>query len=149
MINYNDKDLFHFKEAHPKKIEKTLNKLERIEKVQQAIEKDSLFSKTISIVDFIKALNMAYHSNSPDPTKYYNLNFKKKGIAGASAAKRQKKYMADLFKGDVINGGFSIKEVLDTNNQTIRVRCQMKDLGSYDVAQKVKKLKVSSKNFKS
>ena len=57
--------------------------------------------------------------------------------------------MTKLFKGDVINGGFSIKEVPDTNNQTIRVRCQMKDLGSYDVAQKVKIKANSSRNFKS
>ncbi|MDO7612643.1 MAG: MMPL family transporter, partial [Crocinitomicaceae bacterium] len=138
MIEYNDKDLFNFQEFNSKKISNTFNKLERIENVQKTIERDSLFSKSVSIVDFIKVLNMAYYSN--DSSKY-RLKIASRGIARASSSRRQKEYMTKLFKGDIINGGFSIKEVLDTNNRTIRVRCQMKDLGSYDVAQKVKKLK--------
>ena len=138
MIEYNDKDLFNFQEFNSKKISNTFNKLERIENVQKTIERDSLFSKSVSIVDFIKVLNMAYYSN--DSSKY-RLKIASRGIARASSSRRQKEYMTKLFKGDIINGGFSIKEVLDTINRTIRVRCQMKDLGSYDVAQKVKKLK--------
>ena len=55
--------------------------------------------------------------------------------------RRQKEYFKKLFQGDIYNGGFSIKEVLDTNSQHIRIRCQMKDLGSYEVSQKVESLR--------
>ena len=58
-----------------------------------------------------------------------------------TGARRQKEYFKKLFQGDIYNGGFSIKEVLDTNSQHIRIRCQMKDLGSYEVSQKVESLK--------
>lgn len=139
MIHYNDKDLFNFKEMNSRKINSTLRKLARIDAIQDTLKKDALFSKSISIVDFIKALNMAYYSND---TSKYRLRIKQVGMAKTSA-RRQKEYFKKLFQGDIYNGGFSIKEVLDTNSQHIRVRCQMKDLGSYDVAQKVKHLKTT------
>ena len=138
MIEYNDKDLFNFQNANSKKLNSTFDKLARIEKVQKTLDEDDLFSKSISVVDFIKALNMAYYSN--DSTKY-KLRVKQYGMARATSLSRQKEYIKKLFKGNVLSGGFSIKEVLDTTNQTIRVRCQMKDLGSYDVAKKVSYLK--------
>ena len=137
MIHYNDKDLFNFKEMNSQKINNTLNKLARIDAIQDTLKNDSLFSKSITIVDFIKALNMAYYSN--DASKY-KLRIRQVGMAKTSS-RRQKEYFKKLFQGDIYNGGFSIKEVLDTNSQHIRVRSQMKDLGSYDVAQKVKHLK--------
>ena len=139
MIHYNDKDLFNFKEMNSRKINSTLSKLARIDAIQDTLKKDELFSKSISIVDFIKALNMAYYSND---TSKYRLRIKQVGMAKTSA-RRQKEYFKKLFQGDIYNGGFSIKEVLDTNSQHIRVRCQMKDLGSYDVAQKVEHLKTT------
>lgn len=139
MIHYNDKDLFNFKEMNSRKINSTLSKLARIDAIQDTLKKDELFSKSISIVDFIKALNMAYYSND---TSKYRLRIKQVGMAKTSA-RRQKEYFKKLFQGDIYNGGFSIKEVLDTNSQHIRVRCQMKDLGSYDVAQKVAHLKTT------
>ena len=139
MIHYNDKDLFNFKEMNSRKINSTLGKLARIDAIQDTLKKDALFSKSISIVDFIKALNMAYYSND---TSKYRLRIKQVGMAKTSA-RRQKEYFKKLFQGDIYNGGFSIKEVLDTNSQHIRVRCQMKDLGSYDVAQKVAHLKTT------
>jgi predicted RND superfamily exporter protein len=139
MIHYNDKDLFNFKEMNSRKINSTLSKLARIDAIQDTLKKDALFSKSISIVDFIKALNMAYYSND---TSKYRLRIKQVGMAKTSA-RRQKEYFKKLFQGDIYNGGFSIKEVLDTNSQHIRVRCQMKDVGSYDVAQKVTHLKTT------
>ena len=137
MIHYNDKHLFNFKEMNSRKINNTLNKLARIDAIQDTLKNDALFSKSISIVDFIKALNMAYYSND---TSKYKLRIRQVGMAKTSS-RRQKEYFKKLFQGDIYNGGFSIKEVLDTNSQHIRVRSQMKDLGSYDVAQKVKHLK--------
>ena len=137
MIHYNDKDLFNFKDMNTRKVNNTLEKLARIDAIQDTLRTDSLFSKSISIVDFIKALNMAYYSND---TSKYKLRIKQVGMAKAGA-RRQKEYFKKLFQGDIYNGGFSIKEVLDTNSQHIRIRCQMKDLGSYEVSQKVESLR--------
>lgn len=137
MIHYNDKDLFNFKDMNTRKVNSTLEKLARIDAIQDTLRKDSLFSKSISIVDFIKALNMAYYSND---TSKYKLRIKQVGMAKAGV-RRQKEYFKKLFQGDIYNGGFSIKEVLDTNSQHIRIRCQMKDLGSYEVSQKVESLR--------
>ncbi|MDA9987114.1 MMPL family transporter [Crocinitomicaceae bacterium] len=137
MIHYNDKDLFNFKDMNTRKVNNTLEKLARIDAIQDTLRKDSLFSKSISIVDFIKALNMAYYSND---TSKYKLRIKQVGMA-KTGARRQKEYFKKLFQGDIYNGGFSIKEVLDTNSQHIRIRCQMKDLGSYEVSQKVESLR--------
>ncbi len=137
MIHYNDKDLFNFKDMNTRKVNSTLEKLARIDAIQDTLRKDALFSKSISIVDFIKALNMAYYSND---TSKYKLRIKQVGMAKAGA-RRQKEYFKKLFQGDIYNGGFSIKEVLDTNSQHIRIRCQMKDLGSYEVSQKVESLR--------
>jgi predicted RND superfamily exporter protein len=47
--------------------------------------------------------------------------------------------------GNVTNsnsGGLSIKEFVDTISCTIRIRCQIKDLGAYEVVDKVKNLEV-------
>ena len=137
MIHYNDKDLFNFKDMNTRKVNNTLEKLARIDAIQDTLRTDSLFSKSISIVDFIKALNMAYYSND---TSKYKLRIKQVGMA-KTGARRQKEYFKKLFQGDIYNGGFSIKEVLDTNSQHIRIRCQMKDLGSYEVSQKVESLR--------
>ncbi|MDG2506309.1 MAG: MMPL family transporter [Crocinitomicaceae bacterium] len=137
MIHYNDKDLFNFKDMNTRKVNSTLEKLARIDAIQDTLRKDALFSKSISIVDFIKALNMAYYSND---TSKYKLRIKQVGMA-KTGARRQKEYFKKLFQGDIYNGGFSIKEVLDTNSQHIRIRCQMKDLGSYEVSQKVESLR--------
>lgn len=42
--------------------------LTKIETIQGELEKDTVFSKSISIVDFMKLLNMSYYGN--DPSKY-------------------------------------------------------------------------------
>ena len=101
--------------------------LERIEQVQLNYAKDTMFSKSISIVDFIKVVNMAYYGNDPDK---YEL------IANRDR-KRLKKYLDNFEVSNVNGGALSVKELLDTTHTTLRVRCQMKDIGSYEVADKV------------
>ena len=101
--------------------------LERIEAVQKNYKKDTLFSKSISLVDFIKVINMAYYGN--DPSKYELISAKDKA--------RLKKYIDNFDMTNANGGGLSVKELLDTVNMTVRVRVQMKDLGSYEVADKV------------
>ena len=105
--------------------------LERIELVQKEFEKDTLFSRSISPVDFVKVVNMSYYGNNPD--KYTLISSRDK--------LRLKKYIDNFSMTNANGGGLSLKELLDTNTCTIRIRSQMKDLGSYEVADKVALLK--------
>lgn len=43
--------------------------LEKLETIQANFEKDTTFSKSISIVDFMKLINMSYYGNNPDMYK--------------------------------------------------------------------------------
>jgi uncharacterized protein len=107
--------------------------LEKIESIQNNFLKDTLFSKSISYVDFIKTINMAYYGN--DASQYKLISTRDK--------KRLKKY---LDKFDITNssaGNMSIKELIDTATTTLRIRTQMKDIGSYEVADHVNSLKSS------
>lgn len=105
--------------------------MERVEEVQEMFAQDSLFSKTISPIDFVKAINMAYYNNNPE--KYCLISNRDK--------LRLKRYMDNLSISNTNGGGLSLKELLDTNTFTLRIRCQMKDIGSFEVAQKVDSLK--------
>ena len=105
--------------------------LERLELIQENYAKDSLFSKSISVVDFIKVVNMAYYGNDPD--KYELISNRDKV--------RLKKYIDNFDMTNANGGGLSVKELLDTTHTTVRIRCQMKDLGSYEVADKVDLIK--------
>jgi predicted RND superfamily exporter protein len=105
--------------------------LERLELVQKEFEKDTLFSRSISPVDFVKVVNMSYYGNNPD--KYTLISNRDK--------LRLKKYIDNFSMTNANGGGLSLKELLDTNTCTIRIRSQMKDIGSYEVADKVTLLK--------
>ena len=105
--------------------------LEKIEATQGVFMADTLFSKSISIVDFIKVVNMAYYDNNPD--KYTLISNKDK--------LRLKKYLDNFNMTNANGGGLSVKELLDTTQTTLRIRCQMKDLGSYETSDKVKEMK--------
>src|SRR5690554_4562519 len=43
--------------------------LQKLEEIQDFLEKDTVFSKPISIVNFIKLINMSYYDNNPDMYK--------------------------------------------------------------------------------
>lgn len=105
--------------------------LEKIEATQGVFMADTLFSKSISIVDFIKVINMAYYDNNPDK---YTLISNKDRL-------RLKKYLDNFNMTNANGGGLSVKELLDTTQTTLRIRCQMKDLGSYETSDKVKEMK--------
>jgi len=110
--------------------------LERIEEIQNLFAQDTLLSKSISIVDFMKVINMAYYGG--DAKQYKIISNRDKG--------RLKKYMDNFDMTNPNGGSLSVKELVDTTNTTARIRCQMKDLGSYVVADKVDliKLKIDS-----
>lgn len=103
--------------------------LKRVETVQEKLDEDTLFAKSISIVDFVKVLRMAYNDNNPNAYRLINNRDKI----------RMKKYLENL---ELSNGNstFSIKELIDTTDCVVRIRTQMKDIGSYEVADKVKKI---------
>lgn len=49
--------------------------------------------------------------------------------------------MKNFSLSNVNGGGFSLKSLVDTLTCTIRIRLQMKDIGSYEVYEKVNSLK--------
>lgn len=105
--------------------------LEKIEEMQQYFKADTLFSKSLSLVDFVKAINMAYYGNNPDQ---YSLI--------ANKDRRFLKPYFDNFRESADGmGGFTLKELVDTTNTTLRVRLQILDIGSYEIAEMVDSLK--------
>ncbi len=104
--------------------------LEKIEEIQYTYHKDTLFSKSISMVDFIKVINMAYYGN--EPSKYTIFSNRDKV--------RLKKYIDNFDMTNLNGGAFKMKELLDTTKTTLRIRSQMKDIGSFEVAAKVAKM---------
>lgn len=104
----------------------------RVEGVQQMFEKDTLFSKSLTYLDFLKVINMSYHQGNPE---YYKI-IKKRDML------KLKTYFEKFDFNNVNNGNLSLKDLVDTANTTLRIRTQMKDLGSYSVAQKVDTLKL-------
>ena len=119
MIDYKEKGRLFGKET-----------LSRVEEVQEMFAQDTLFAKSISIVDFVKVINMAYYDNNPD--EYKIIANRDKG--------RLKKYL-DNFTTTASNSAFSLKELVDTAENVLRIRTQMRDIGSYEVSDKVKLVK--------
>lgn len=102
------------------------NTMQSVEQVQDMLNKDTLFAKSLSIVDFVKVVNMAYYNNNPAQYKIF--------------ATKDKLRLNDYLKNlstTTNNSTFSIKELVDTTNHILRVRTSMKDLGSYEVEDEV------------
>jgi predicted RND superfamily exporter protein len=115
----------------------SLSTLSRIEKVQQYLAQDPDFSKSFSIVNYMKEINMIYHGNKPE---YYRLMDEKE-------KNKMRNFISyfNMINGD--EGGLSLKDLINTDEGTIRIRCQMKDLGSYEVSQKVDKIRPTIQNI--
>ena len=105
--------------------------LSKVEHVQESLTKDGDFSKSISVVEMVKWINMCYYDNDSSKFELNNGNrFVQRDLL---------KYVKDFIQRSD-NGNFSINELIDTNKRVIRVRTQMKDLGSYEVIEKVKSI---------
>lgn len=102
------------------------NTMQSVEQVQEMLAKDTLFAKSLSIVDFVKVVNMAYYNN--DPAQYK--------IFATKDKLRLNTYLKNL-STTTNNSTLSIKELVDTTNHILRVRTSMKDLGSYEVEDQV------------
>ncbi len=119
--------MIHYKEPGRLFSKGTLNSLEE---VQASFANDTLFAKSLSIVDFVKVINMAYYGN--DPARYELISNRDK--------LRLKEYF-DNFSMSNTNQVFSLNELVDTANCIIRVRTQMRDIGSYEVSDEVSLVK--------
>lgn len=105
---------------------------EKLEGAEAMFSEDSLFGKSLSIMNFVKLVNMAYYDN--DPSQYKLISNRDK--------LRLKKYLNNFAENNT-NGAFSLKELVDTSSCTMRIRTSMKDTGSYEVGDQM--TKVSSK----
>lgn len=107
--------------------------LEGIEEIQNHYSKDTLFSRMISYVDVLKAANMILHDND---STYYRL----------VTNKRTLKNIKDHLDSSVITNtkgvGIALSELIDTTNKVLRIRSNMKDIGSYEVGDKVDSMKL-------
>jgi predicted RND superfamily exporter protein len=99
--------------------------LQRVEAVQNMLAEDKDFSKSVSIVDFVKVINMAYFDNNP----------KRYTIFSTRDKKRLAKYIENFEMTN--NNAFSIKELADTSKFILRIRTQIKDAGAYEISDKV------------
>ena len=104
--------------------------LDKVESVQEMIQEDTLFAKSISLVDFVKVINMSYYNNNPE--RYTTIQNRDR--------LRMKKYV-DNFNSSLNNSSFSIKELVDTTDHILRIRTQMRDIGSYEVTDEVAMVK--------
>lgn len=106
--------------------------LEKVEAIQENLKGDSLFSKSLSYVDFMKVINMAMYDN--DPSQYKIVS---------NRDKLKLKSYIDKFDLTSANGSsMSLKELIDTAHTTVRIRTQMKDLTSSDVRDKVELIRL-------
>lgn len=111
--------------------------MRKVESIQQLFATDTLFSKSISYVDLIKSINMAYHRG--DPSKFTLISNRDK--------LRLKKYIDKLDLSSLNGGAVSLKSLVDTTNTTLRIRMQMKDLSIDKVGPTLDALKIKTENI--
>lgn len=107
----------------------------QIESIQEHLSKDTLFSKSLSYVDALKAANMAYYDND---SSQYRLITSRRHLAKINRYIDSSSYITDAE-----GVGVAINELIDTASRVVRIRTQMKDLGSYEVADHIKVLKIT------
>ncbi len=102
--------------------------LQQIQEVQNRYSQDTLFSKFISYIDFLKAANMAFNNN--DSTQYQLVTNKRK-LANI------KRYIDSSVVTNSNGVGVALSELIDTSMRVLRIRSQMRDIGSYEVSDKI------------
>lgn len=92
--------------------------LKRLERVERIFQKDSIFSKPLSVADGFKLVTQAFYNNNP---KYYRLpsNLDKNFVLA---------YLAKTRGGA---GKNLIESVTDSTRQYARISVQMRDIGSH------------------
>ena len=107
--------------------------LRKIEAIQSLYKEDTLFARFVSYIDFLKAANMAYNDN--DSSQFILVTNKRKLAA-------IKKYVDNSIELNSGNSGIALNELVDTSNMVMRIRSQMKDIGSYEVDDKATIMRV-------
>ena len=107
--------------------------LRKIEAIQSLYKEDTLFARFVSYIDFLKAANMAYNDN--DSSQFILVTNKRKLAA-------IKKYVDNSIELNSDNSGIALNELVDTSNMVMRIRSQMKDIGSYEVDDKATIMRV-------
>lgn len=95
-----------------------------IEAIETKYSNDTLFTKYISYVDMLKAANMAYNNN--DSTQFKLITSKRK-------LKKLKDYIDNSLISNTKGVGVALNELMDTAECVLRIRSQMKDIGSFEV----------------
>jgi predicted RND superfamily exporter protein len=111
-----------------------LNTLKKVESIQTLINNDTAFSKSLSIVDFVKILNYSfYHNDSADAST----NLEKFELFKNRDKRHLKPYIkafnANSTPNTKTNSPFQISEIVDTSQHILRIRSTMKDYGSYEI----------------
>lgn len=106
--------------------------LKAIESIEKKYSSDSLFSKQLSYIDLLKVANMAYHDN--DSTQF-RLVTNKRSLA------QLKRYLDSSLVTNTKGTGVPVNEFIDTAERVLRVRSQIRDIGSYQVIDKVELMK--------
>jgi predicted RND superfamily exporter protein len=107
--------------------------MNNIEQVQRFLGKDTLFSKSISNVDLIKFANMAYHNGNPD---HYVIPRTKSELAIL------KRYYDASYADftSVSDDRISLKSLQTKERKPLRIRLQIKDIGSFDLLNILRRL---------
>lgn len=104
-----------------------------IQEVQSRIANDTLFSRSVSYLDALKAANMAFFDN--DSSQYV--------LPKSRSKQKLNKYKENSTLISAKGVGFSLDELVDTSEYILRIRCQMMDLGSYEVSDKADTLRLA------
>lgn len=107
--------------------------LQRIEAIQKKYSADPLFSKHISYVDFLKAANMAYHHND---SNQYRL------VTNRLKLGQLKRYIDSSLVTNSNTVGMSLNELIDTTHRVLRIRSQIRDIGSYEISDKADSMRI-------
>ena len=107
--------------------------LVRIDSIQRKYSADTLFSKHVSYVDFLKAANMAFHNG--DSSQY-------KLITNRRKLATLKRYIDSSIVTNSSTVGMAMSELIDTTNCVLRIRSQIRDIGSYDISDKADSMRI-------
>lgn len=116
--------LVEYKE--PSRLSKS-STLKKIDAIQKKYYRDTMFTKMVSYIDFLKVANMALNNN--DSSQY-------KIVTSRRQLGTIKNYLDNSFVAHSNVAGVSMNELLDTSKCVLRIRSQIKDIGSYEISDK-------------
>lgn len=90
--------------------------LKKVNRVQDVIEEDSLFSRPISIIEGLKLATQAYYNNDP---QFYNL-----------PSSMERSFVLNYIKNSSSANDQILSSLTDSTQQRLRISTRMKDVGS-------------------